>query len=77
MARRVPKPGATVPNPGSPEAKRRGCLCPRLDNNNGEGFPVDGQPCWWMTDDCPLHGARVRAATTFVTNGQRQNVNTP
>jgi hypothetical protein len=80
MAHRTPRLGRAIPTPGSPDAKRRGCLCPRLDNTHGAGLIAasgDSETSFWVTDDCPLHRAFVRSATTFVTNGQRQNVNTP
>lgn len=44
---------ATAPNPGSDEARQRGCTCPVLDNGRGQGRG-DGQ--WWVRMDCPLHG---------------------
>ena len=42
-----------IPNPGSDEAIKQGCICPALDNNHGKG--VDGG-YWCITRDCPLHG---------------------
>lgn len=47
----------TIPNPGSDEAIEQGCICPVLDNNHGQG--ADGG-YWWITRDCPLHGAKER-----------------
>ena len=47
----------SAPTPGSAEAIAAGCMCPVLDNNHGK-FPVfelDGQPCWWKTEGCPIH----------------------
>ena len=46
---------ADVPNPGSEEAIKQGCTCPVLDNNYGEGFPYDGETCFYISGDCPLH----------------------
>ncbi len=28
----------TVPNPGSPEARRLGCICATMDNAHGKGY---------------------------------------
>lgn len=47
----------TIQNPGSDEAIEQGCICPVLDNNHGQG--ADGG-YWWITRDCPLHGAKER-----------------
>lgn len=46
---------AAKPNPGSDEARTKGCICPVLDNNHGKmaPWPPDG---WWMDTECPLHG---------------------
>jgi hypothetical protein len=45
------------PNPGSPEAKAKGCKCPVLDNDGGRG---NGP--FWVRDDCPAHGGTDPAA---------------
>lgn len=42
-------------NPGSKEAQDKGCTCPVLDNNHGNG--VNGS--FWMNGDCPLHGVEA------------------
>jgi len=42
---------SSTPNPGSFEAWRLGCTCPRLDNDFGRGPGP-----FWQHDDCPLHG---------------------
>ena len=42
--------------PGSDTAIERGCTCPRMDNNHGDGWVVDGLRHWWIAQDCPLHG---------------------
>jgi hypothetical protein len=49
-----------TPNPGSPEAIEQGCKCAVFDNNNGEGFPWGDSkdPCFWINQECPLHGAK-------------------
>ncbi len=53
------------PQPGSPEAIEAGCCCPVL-GENGEGtqlispeeFNVGNiQLSYWMTIECPVHGA--------------------
>ena len=51
-----------TPNPGSPEAKKIGCLCPRMDNRNGLGVYEDeiGNPLFWISGDCPIHGMGLR-----------------
>lgn len=50
-----------VITPGSKEAINKGCLCPILDNNNGEGAwgtqnKPDSEKLFWINSDCPLHG---------------------
>ena len=47
-----------TPNPGSPEAILKGCICARLDNNWGAGMytDLDGVTMFVMRGDCPLHG---------------------
>lgn len=45
--------------PGSDEARRRGCLCPVLDNAHGKGRGGLGERFgWFMVPDCPVaqHG---------------------
>lgn len=48
----------TQPNPGSPEAIAKGCSCPRIDNGNGKGAMIGrrGEPVFWITTTCPVHG---------------------
>lgn len=46
-----------VATPGSDAAIRQGCTCPVLDNHHGEGFPMDGEVCFWHTQGCPVHDA--------------------
>jgi hypothetical protein len=47
-----------LPNPGSPAAISRGCLCPEDENNYGEGVFLGDCPIpeFWINLDCPLHG---------------------
>lgn len=42
------------PNPGSPEAREQGCICPHYDNNGGRFAPrpPDG---WVIVVGCPVH----------------------
>ena len=50
-----------APNPGSPEAVKRGCTCSARDNQNGKGCyrsPFTGEWMFWIDDKCPLHGAK-------------------
>ena len=45
--------------PGSKQALNDGCICPVMDNHNGEGsgyFDCDGYPVFWFNYNCPLHG---------------------
>lgn len=44
----------STPNPGSDAAIRRGCICPRLDNNRGRFAPrpPDG---WFVVEGCRVH----------------------
>lgn len=44
--------GGTMPNPGSFAAVKRGCRCPRMDNNHGYAYGG----IFVTRDDCPLHG---------------------
>ena len=47
-----------VPNPGSREARERGCCCAVMDNHYGAGI-VKGpgeKPVFWITLPCELHG---------------------
>lgn len=52
---------ASAPNPGSPEATEKGCTCPVMDNSRGRGAyggmkDENGEPLFWITEGCPLHG---------------------
>ena len=49
-----------IPNPGSEEAIKQGCLCPVLDNRHGKGIMVNGEYRFWISGDCPLHGKGSR-----------------
>lgn len=50
----------SLPNPGSPEARERGCICAVLDNCHGRfaPFPPDG---WYITMGCPAHALEAEA----------------
>ena len=43
-------------NPGSQEAIKRGCKCPRMDNNYGKGVSNGN---FWIIETCPLHGSSL------------------
>lgn len=58
MNQQSPKIPYIITAPGSDEALNMGCTCPVLDNGHGEGFVLDGQKSWWISDDCPLHGIK-------------------
>ena len=47
-----------VPNPGSYEAIKHGCLCPVLDNGYGVGIDGKGK-MFWIDVDCPIHGGKT------------------
>lgn len=44
-----------VPNPGSDEARAKGCTCPVLDNAHGRGYYCT-PGVFVYTENCPLHG---------------------
>lgn len=49
--------GAPTMPPGSPGAKKAGCLCPRMDNRGGLGIYSDEHgPKYVVNLNCPLHG---------------------
>lgn len=41
--------------PGSNGAIQAGCKCARVDNHYGLGFIVNGETCFVISGDCPLH----------------------
>lgn len=45
-----------IPNPGSDEAIKRGCLCPVYDNAKGRGWLCSGT--FWINGKCPLHAEK-------------------
>lgn len=49
--------------PGSDLAVENGCTCPVIDNARGAGAGTgtDGQPMFWYSADCKLHGHLVPA----------------
>lgn len=64
----------STPNPGSPEAVERGCICPVIDNGYGQGAwggkrDEDGELLFWRTLDCSLHGAEVDAEILAMREG--------
>ena len=44
----------TQPPPGSPEAIKKGCRCPILDNHHGKGYHGI-QGIYVYSGNCPLH----------------------
>lgn len=50
------------PNPGSPDARQLGCLCPVMDNNQGLYKPWQGT--WLIEETCPVHGDGRELAPT-------------
>ena len=46
-------------NPGTKEAREMGCNCAVLDNVHGKGFVIDGERCWWIRENCPMHGEPI------------------
>lgn len=49
-----------IPNPGSHEAQAVGCKCPVIDNGRGAGAWISpqGEPEFWISEDCPVHWGR-------------------
>jgi hypothetical protein len=45
--------------PGSPGAIRRGCVCPMIDNNHGDGYRGRADE-FMIRGDCPVHASRER-----------------
>jgi len=43
------------PNPGSDEARERGCTCPVMDNAHGNGY-MGMKDVFVYNMDCPMHG---------------------
>lgn len=51
-----------LPNPGSLEARLRGCSCPVVDNHHGKGYR--GDPSQFIRSvACTLHGTGTKAPT--------------
>lgn len=50
----------TIPNPGSREARDKGCACPVIDNGYGRGYRYapGTETQFVIHPDCPLHGAQ-------------------
>ena len=42
-------------NPGGFLAVKKGCTCPVMDNNHGQGIPSDKGLLFWSNGDCPIH----------------------
>ena len=51
----------STPNPGSREARARGCQCPVIDNGHGKGYMggmkdrETGETVFVITVGCPVH----------------------
>jgi hypothetical protein len=52
----------TIPNPGTEEAIKQGCICPVIDNHHGRGVLMgkDPKPQFWYTADCPVHDPKIK-----------------
>lgn len=61
MSDETTNPGPVkIPNPGSPEAVKQGCLCAVMDNMNGAGISWgDMGPMFWISGDCPIHSIKI------------------
>lgn len=47
-------------NPGSSEAREKGCTCSAMMNNRGLGFVVPGhEPLFHKDENCSLHGVEA------------------
>lgn len=49
---------STIPNPGTEEAIKAGCICPVLDNEYGKGY-MGQSNIFVYTVGCPVHGVQV------------------
>lgn len=62
----------TQANPGSPAAISQGCLCPIMDNHQGNGRPSgDGTYVFIHSGSCPMHGfkSQPHSTTTIDSSG--------
>ena len=50
------------PPPGSDEAIALSCLCPIRDNARGQGWEFAGTVVFWVNENCPLHGMKLRTS---------------
>jgi hypothetical protein len=48
----------SIPLPGSDQAIKLGCTCPRSDDHYGEEGIITGVAQVWISTSCPLHGTR-------------------
>ena len=46
-------------NPGSTQAKAKGCVCPEKENNRGRGVDGKGEH-FYIDPQCPVHGVIIR-----------------
>ena len=49
-----------TPTPGSDEALKIGCLCAVVDNARGQGLEFAGTIVFWVNENCPLHGMKLK-----------------
>lgn len=54
-----------IPNPGSDEAKKQGCICPRMDNAYGKGWmggvkDGKGETVFVIREGCPIHDPKEK-----------------
>jgi hypothetical protein len=52
MSRKIEQP----PPPGSPEARKQGCVCSPNQNRNGAGVPTPNGVLFFALYWCPVHG---------------------
>lgn len=56
------------PSPGSPEAVKKGCLCPILDNHHGQGYQgIKG--IYVYSGNCPLHAVPYERVEQIIEEG--------
>lgn len=48
------------PLPGSAEAVALLCSCPIFDNAHGQGLEFAGTKVFWVNENCPLHGMKLK-----------------
>jgi hypothetical protein len=63
--KKIPKIENKDLKPGSYEAVLRGCICPILDNEYGEGMYTtdEGHVVFVYNSECPIHGIPINVET--------------